>query len=134
MRFVSLAASVLMITTTLGTPTTHPEDPGNTSSWPDGGESTAIAESPASIPKSATGDVDLYGNVIFSRSGSGSHTTNAIYKISSSAPQSFSGVKQGVRANGGGTATDKNYVAIGYTTDNNGNYNKILYEVYDLKS
>ncbi len=134
MRFVSLAASVFMVTTTLGTPPTHPEDPGNTSSWPDGGESTAIAESPASIPKSATGDVDLYGNVIFSRSGSGSHTTNAIYKISSSAPQSFSGVKQGVRANGGGTATDKNYVAIGYTTDNNGNYNKILYEVYDLKS
>lgn len=39
MRFVSLAASVFMVTTTLGTPPTHPEDPGNTSSWPDGGES-----------------------------------------------------------------------------------------------
>ncbi len=49
MRFVSLAASVLMITTTLGTPTTHPEDLGNTSSWPDGGESTAIAGKPVSF-------------------------------------------------------------------------------------
>lgn len=138
MKLSILAASLTLGLWAFATPPSNPTKPAQASPWP-GDNSQLSADAPqalqgtpqpADAPARTDASVALYGNIIFSKS----HTTNAVYRIASAAPEQFQGIKQGVRANGGGTATDKDYIAIGYTTDNNGNYNKILYEVYNLST
>ena len=79
----------------------------NASAWPASQSLTMSAPTPA--PSRADGGtVELFGNVIHSQ-GSGSHTTNAIFQFTSAAPEQWRGIKQGVRANGGGTEADGKY-------------------------
>lgn len=77
------------------------------STWP--ASLSATMSAPALAPSRADGNaVELFGNVIHSQ-GSESPTTNAIYQFTSTAPEQWRGIKQGVSANGADTEADGKY-------------------------